>query len=399
MKIALAGCGSRGDIEPCAALGRELLRRGHEVRMAVPPNMLGFVESAGLAAIAYGPGTQEQMNAATDFLVAVQNPISKLSEVIKHVGQIWAEKGATLMSLAKGADLLLAGMSEQGPAANIAEYYGIPLAALHFFPARVLILSSEWLYSGITKEAADAQRRALGLPDATGPSPRQLVEGGSLEIQAYDELCFPGVAAEWAEQGGRRPFVGALTLELPTDADDEVLSWIAAGTPPIYFGFGSTPVANPDTVAMISAACAQLGERALICSGANDFSRVPHCDHVKVVGTVNHAAIFPACRAVVHHGGAGTTAASLRAGIPTLILSVWSDQPWWAAAVSQLEVGGGRPFIATTQESLVADLRSILTPHCVTRAREVAAQMTTPAESVATAADLLERTARLGRIG
>ena len=127
----------------------------------------------------------------------------------------------------------------------------------------------------MTKEAEDAQRRELGLPKATGPSSRRIVERGSLEIQAYDELCFPGLAAEWAS--GRRPFVGALTMELPTDADDEVASWIAAGTPPIYFGFGSMPVESPaDTVAMISAACTQLGERALICSGANDFNRTSH---------------------------------------------------------------------------------------------------------------------------
>ena len=113
-------------------------------------------------------------------------------------------------------------------------------------------------------------------------------------------------------------------MELPTDADEEVASWIAAGTPPIYFGFGSMPVESAaDTVAMISAACAQLGERALVCSGWTDFSHVPHFDHVKVVGAVNYAATFPACRAVVHHGGAGTTAAGLRAGVPTLILSTW----------------------------------------------------------------------------
>ena len=87
---------------------------------------------------------------------------------------------------------------------------------------------------------------------------------GTLEIQAYDELCFPGLAAEWR---GRWPFVGALTLQLPTAADDEVESWISAGAPPIYFGFGSMPVRSAtDTVAMISAACAELGERALICS-------------------------------------------------------------------------------------------------------------------------------------
>ena len=58
MKFVLAGYGSRGDVEPCAAVGRELLRRGHDVRMAVPPNMLGFIESAGLAAVAYGPDSR-----------------------------------------------------------------------------------------------------------------------------------------------------------------------------------------------------------------------------------------------------------------------------------------------------------------------------------------------------
>jgi UDP:flavonoid glycosyltransferase YjiC (YdhE family) len=398
MKFVLAGYGTRGDVEPCAAVGRELLRRGHEVRMAVPPNVLGVVKSAGLAAVAYGRDPQEQINGAADFVRHVQDPIRVLPELIERVNQAWAEKSATLTSLAKGADLLVTNMNEPGLAANVAEYHGIPLAALHVFPAR--LLPSGWLYSSITKEAEDAQRRALGLPEATGPSPRQTVEGGSLEIQVYDELCLPGSAAEWVEPDGRRPFVGVLTLDLPTDADDEVSSWIAAGRPPIYFGFGSSPIASPaDTVAMISAACAQLGERALICSAANDFSGVPHFDHVKVVGSLNYAAAFPACRAVVHHGGSGTTAAGLRAGVPTLILwAVW-DQPMWAAAIEQLKVGSGRQLSATTQESLVADLRSILTPQCATRAREVAAQMTKPAESVARAADLLEETVRLGRFG
>jgi UDP:flavonoid glycosyltransferase YjiC (YdhE family) len=189
-----------------------------------------------------------------------------------------------------------------------------------------------------------------------------------------------------------------LALELPTDADDEVLSWIASGTPPIYFGFGSTPIPSPaETAAVISAACARLGERALICGGPNDFSSMPHLDNVKVVAAVNNAAIFPVCRAAVHHGGAGTTAAAMRAGIPILVLWFWLDQPIWAAAVEQLKVGSARAFSASTLDSLVADLRSILSPECLARAREVAAQMTKSAESVATAADLLEETARLGR--
>jgi vancomycin aglycone glucosyltransferase len=134
----------------------------------------------------------------------------------------------------------------------------------------VQVLELGWLDWRKTKEAEYAHRRALGLPEATDPSMR------SLEIQAYDELCLPELAAQGAELAGRRPFVGTLTLELPTDTDDEVLSWIAAGPPPIYFGFGSMQVTAPtDTVAMISAACAQLGERALIWSGPNDFTHIP----------------------------------------------------------------------------------------------------------------------------
>jgi UDP:flavonoid glycosyltransferase YjiC (YdhE family) len=407
MKFVLAAYGSRGDVEPFAAVGRELLRRGHDVCMAVPPNMLGFVESAGLAAVAYGPepaafqsdslkwffGPDLPGQGNGDFVrnTNSQNPLGAMIEVMEHVARAWAEWGTTLMTLANGADLVLTGKGEQGLAANVAEYYDIPLATLHFFPGGQSRPGG--LLGDITKDAEDAQRRALGLPEATGSFE-------SLEIHAYDELCFPELATEWAKQGGRLPFVGALTLELPTDADDEVLSWIAAGTPPIYFGFGNNVrIPSPgETVAAISAACAELGERALICSGASDFADIPHFDNVKVVGAVNHAAILPACRAVVHHGGAGTTAAGMRAGIPTLIL--WfslEDQPMWAAAVERLEVGSGRAFSASTLASLVADLRSILTPQCVTRAREVAAQMTTAAESAASAADLLEEAVRLGR--
>ena len=279
MKVVLASYGSRGDVEPCAAVGRELLRRGHDVCMAVPPNMLGFVESAGLAAASYGPDSREQMNPAADFVrdfsTKIRNPIDMFTEVVERVSRVKTSKTATLKSLAEGADLLVAGFNERGLAANIAEYYGIPLAVVHFFPERVS--PSGGLYASVAKDTDDAQRRTLGLSEPPGASALPV-----LEIQAYDQLCLPGPAAEWVEPDGRQPFVGALTLELPTDADDEVLSWIAAGTAPIYFGFGSTPVVPfADTVATISAACLQLGERALICSGPNDFAPIPDIEHVR----------------------------------------------------------------------------------------------------------------------
>ena len=250
-----------------------------------------------------------------------------------------------------------------------------------------------WLYWRVTKEAEDAQRRELGLPKAAASAGQRMLERGSLEIQVYDQVCFPGLAARW---NGRWPFVGRLTLELPTDVDDEVASWIAAGTPPIYFGFGSNPLQSADdTVAMIAAACTELGERALICTGPSGCNRIPDSDHVKVVGPVNHAAIFPACRAVVHHGGAGSTATGLRAGIPTLILWEVADQPVWAAQVKRLKVGSARRFSGITQKSLVGELRSILAPQYAARAREIPTRMIKPAAGATKAADLLEDAARL----
>ncbi|MGO9153425.1 glycosyltransferase [Mycobacterium sp.] len=421
MKFALASYGSRGDVEPCVAVGRELLRRGHEVRMAVPPDLVGFAESAGLVAVAYGPDTQVWWGAYRDFWTRffgnfwkIQDLIRLWREVGEPVIQCWEEITTALTSLADGADLLVTFLNFEPPAANVAEYYDIPLATLHVSPVRAngqlvptlpaplgryALTLYEWAAWRGVKKLDDAQRRQLGLPKATGSAPRRITERGSLEIQAYEEVCFPGLAAEWAKWNGQRPFVGALTIELPTDADDEVASWIAAGTPPICFGFGSMPVESAaDTLAMISAACAQLGERALVCSGWSDFSNVPHFENIKVVGTMNYAAAFPSCRAVVHHGGAGTTAAGLRAGVPMLIFWTAPDQAIWAARVKQLKVGHGRRFSTASRESLVADLRTILAPQYVARAREIATQMTKPAESVANAADLLENFARLRRV-
>jgi UDP:flavonoid glycosyltransferase YjiC (YdhE family) len=422
MKFVLACWGSRGDVEPCVTVGRELLRRGHDVHMAVPPDQVGFAESAGLAAVAYGPDTQAIADAHRNFWTCLfRNPwrirdlIRLWREIREPVIRCQKEMTTTLTSLADGADLLITGMLVEQFPTNVAEYYDIPLATVHIFPVRVNgqllpILPSpllrsigtvdEWLSWRGTKKVEDAQRRELGLPKATGPLPRRITERGSLEIQAYDQVCFPGLAAEWAKWDGQRPFVGALTMELPTDADDEVLSWIAAGTPPICFGFGSIAVTSPaDTLAMIGAACAQLGERALVCAGWSDFSHVPHFEHVKVVGAMNYTAIFPACRAVVHHGGAGTTAAGLRAGVPTLILWTAADHWIQGAQLKRLKVGTARRFSGTTRESLAADLRRILAPQYVTRAREFATRMTKTAESVANAADLLENFARLRRVG
>ena len=422
MKFVLASYGGRGDIEPAVVVGRELQDRGHDVRMAVPPNLVGFTEAAGLEAIAYGLDSKPILDLQRKYWTCYFRTPWKLKELNRmgreteeFATECWGEMTTALTSAAAGADLLLTGLIFEQPAANVAEYYDIPLATLHYFPARphgrllpflpsplsrAVMTVNDWLAWRGTKKDEDAQRRELGLPKSTSPAPRRIAQRGSLEIQAYDEVYFPGLASEWAKWNGQRPFVGALAMALSTDADQEVTSWIASGTPPICFGFGSVPVESPaDTLAMISGACAQLGERALVCSGGTDFSDVPQFEHVKVVGVVNYATIFPACRAVVHHGGAGTLAACLRAGVPQLILWTLPDQPFFAAQLKRLKVGRGRRFSTTTQKSLVADLRRILTQQYVASARQIATRITEPAKSAMAAADLVEDFARLKRVG
>lgn len=418
MKFALASYGSRGDVEPCVAIGRELKRRGHDVRIAAPPDLVGFVESVGLAGVPFGPDVQSILGAHREFWTyffrnfwKVRQLIEMRREIANPVIQRWDEIGATLSALAEWADVLVTGLNFESPAANVAERYGIPLATVHLFPVRAnshflpflpaalgrsTMKVYEWLGWRAAKKLDDTQRRELGLPKGTGPLSQRVGDHGWLEIQAYDEACFPGLAAEWADFGGHRPFVGALVMDLPGDADEEVASWISAGPPPIFFGFGSLPVESPaDTVEMISSVCAQLGERALVCSAGSDFTGVGPPEHVKVVNTLNYASAFPACRALVHHGGTGTTAIGLRAGVPTLILSTDIDQTLWGSRVKRLNVGTSRRLSRTTRESLVADLRTILGPEYTTRAREFATRMTSPAQSVAAAADRVEKLACL----
>lgn len=165
MRFVLATLGTRGDVEPCATIGRELQRRGHDVHMAVPPNYQHFVESAGLATVGpHGPDQVLQNENIARKYGETPNPVLMAWVIMNDLQQLWPKLGTALASLAKGADLLLTDASQQGLAANVAEYYDIPLAALHIYP-----IGPGGADSQITKDAEDALRRTLGLPAQTGP--------------------------------------------------------------------------------------------------------------------------------------------------------------------------------------------------------------------------------------
>ena len=226
MKFVLACYGTRGDVEPCAAVGRELLRRGHDVRMAVPPDLVGFAESAGLAAVAYGPDTQAMLDAHRNFWTRFFRNFWRIRDLIRLWRESWEPVTPVLGGDEHDADV--AG-GRGRPAIHRHDFRGAPLptsrsittfrwprcitsrcgptaSSCPFLPAplsRSAMTVVEWLVWRMMKKAEDAQRRELGLPKATGPAPRRIAERGSLEIQAYDEVCFPGLAAEWAKWDGQ----------------------------------------------------------------------------------------------------------------------------------------------------------------------------------------------------
>lgn len=406
MRIAIAVHGTRGDVEPAIAVALELLRRGHHVDMAVPPNLVLFALEAGLDSVtAYGPDSQKQLESELfKKWWRLRNPIKVFHQARLYTIAGWEEMSVVLFKLGKSADLILCGTTYQEVAANVAEALNIQLAALHYFPLRVnnhilpirppyflikiLWKIAEWAHWKIIQPAYDLQRENLRLPISQISPVTKMIKNGIFEIQAYDKVFFPGLEAQW---NGQRPLVGTMSLELKTNEDDDIESWINSGSPPIYFGFGSMSVDNPNqTIEMIIYLSQILGERALICTGSLSTEMFSKIDSVKLVKSVNHSRVFPLCRAIVHHGGAGTTAASVRSGVPSVILWVGADQPIWATQVKRLGIGTSRRLSKTSAVSLQLDLETVLQPKYIAKAREVSNQITLPSESLNATVKLLE---------
>ena len=125
---------------------------------------------------------------------------------------------------------------------------------------------------------------------------------------------------------------------------------------------------------MIRQVCSRIGVRGLVGAGWSRFAGESD-DQVFVAGDFNHDAVLPRCLAAVHHGGAGTTATSLRAGAPTIVCSVFVDQPLWAWRMKALGVGEGFPFQALSADKLIAALQRALQPEVRAQVRAVAARL------------------------
>jgi vancomycin aglycone glucosyltransferase len=124
----------------------------------------------------------------------------------------------------------------------------------------------------------------------------------------------------------------------------ELERFLAAGPPPVYVGFGSMPAEDPEALTRtVVAAVEQAGVRAVLHRGWAGLGGTDLPDGIQLVGSVSHPRLFPRMAAVVHHGGAGTTANALRAGVPQVVVPHVLDQHWWAERVRRLGVGPPAP--------------------------------------------------------
>lgn len=411
----MALVGSRGDVQPGLALALELQRTGHHVAVGVAPNLVPMATRLGLSPVAVGTDSHDLL--ASDLVrreMRSTNPVRRHRALREVATAGWDSLCAGLLELSAGADVVVTGLLGQEVGSAVAERLDIGFAALHYCPVRansVVPLTSlgagspaarratwalgEQVRWQLTRAAENRLRARLGLRPARVQLPERLRERGALEIQAYDRALVPGLAEEWPR---RRPLVGFLGLDarargLLEDADpstDPALDeWLDAGEAPVYVGFGSMPVSDPaGLVGAVEEACGDLGLRAVISSGWNDFPGRSG-DRVRIVGAVDHAVVLPRCRVAVHHGGAGTVAATLRAGLPSVVGWYSADQPVWGRLLTELGVGTSLRAAGLDRRTLRGALESVLGDDTRQRAGSLGASMATPDQAVRRAARLL----------
>jgi UDP:flavonoid glycosyltransferase YjiC (YdhE family) len=424
VKFVLSFGGSRGDVQPGVALAATLLGRGHEVAMAVPPNLVRFVTDAGVSAHPCGDSTDDILRSE---LVSRDLKSSNPRRRLRAVSELTLRGGRstqrTLMDLTSDADVIVGSSVGQERALNVAESHRIPYVPIHYCPIRRNgVVSMVPVASGLaapitraswtvleqilwqaTRRVENELRADLGLPAATATAAARIARRGAPEIQAYDGAVFPGLSSEW---GSARPLVGFLDLtdatrsrlDRPDTGTDHALErWLDAGPPPVYIGFGSMTVPNPDRIeAAIVAAAEATGRRVLVTSGWSNFMR-PRSDHgsnLYVMSSVDHARILPRCAAAVHHGGAGSTAAGLRAGLPTLVCWFGADQPMWGRQITELGVGRALPVRAITEKTLTAALLDVLRGDRAEAAASLRRRLTPATDAADTAANLIESVTR-----
>ena len=390
MRILILTVGTRGDVQPCVALAKGLVRAGHDVQLCAHARFETFIAEHGVAYAHLNDGLLDFLR-SDDGRLAIENT-TNLWEAIKTARRVMPKvrhiydaniRDAWEACLQFEPELIVYHPKLIG-SAEFAEALGIPAIMLFYWPMyvptgdfpvigfglplgrrynrftyRLVRIASRLGSKGYVKRWV--RTHGLTIPQRNNIVQRS--DGSPIPVlHAFSSAVVPR-PADWPEH---TTAAGYLFL----DSDDawqpspELAAFLDAGEPPVYVGFGSMSSADPARVTRIVLEAVQrAGVRALLARGWGglDLSaeRVP--DGVHVLDAAPHDKLFPRVAAVVHHGGAGTTAAGLRAARPSLICPLTGDQPFWGKRVAALGAGPS-PIRQNklTVEALAAALRQLV---------------------------------------
>lgn len=360
MRVLMVAWGSRGDVQPYVALGRGLAAAGYQVTIAAARDFEAMVRDAGLGFA----GFEISLEASDDpvvqrWLAGSDTPAEELRNMRAAVERFAPVFADGLVAALPQAEALVCGMLSVGALVPWAAREQRPLVAALLqpgvptrqgdsllYPARpqaasLLNLAAGWtqllgMYP-LLRAAARAVQERLGLPPSGLRDYTRAVTGTPTVLGASplvvppapdwpDHLTVTGYWVEPAPIGYRPPA--------------ELAGFLAAGGPPLYVGFGSMPLA--DAEAMRALVLTALAGRRLVLGGALHAGDGPVAlvsDEVVSIGAVPHEWLFPRTSGVVCHGGAGTTATALRAGVPVAVVPHMGDQPYWGRRVNELALG------------------------------------------------------------
>lgn len=363
-RITLIAQGTRGDAQPAVALGKALQAEGHRVRVLASANFAAWIAAHGLEAAVSTVDIQALMlsSGGQEWVESGHNPLAE----VRAMKRLFAEHGWGLIrdawEAAQDADLLLSSFTSDAFALSIAEKLRIPhasmlgqpalLATRHGaslpnapLPGRVSLIN--YLFGKLVLEPFPWQmqgalinrlrREVLNLPPQTRRE-NTAARRRMLTLLGYSPRVVPH-PPDWPPNTHPTGywFLDEHTGWQPPDA---LQAFLAAGAPPVVVGFGSMTGRNPRRITeIVAAAVRQAGVRAVLLSGWAELGQMALPDSILCLPAAPHGWLFPRAAAVVHHGGAGTTAAGLRAGIPTVVVPHFADQPFWGRRVHALGVG------------------------------------------------------------
>ncbi|MFF8726688.1 glycosyltransferase [Streptomyces sp. NPDC015171] len=405
MRILIATAGSRGDVAPYTGLGAALARAGHEVTLAATDGFAPLAHGAGLG-FRRLPGDPRAHGGPTGRRQLMRTAAAFVTEL----GRGFAD------AVAEGTDLLLLSATTTPLGWHLAEATGLPSLGVHLQPAaptgdfppvvtgarslgragnraagRFALRMTDRVYEPAVTEL----RRTLGLPPLTAAAMRRRRERADWPVLHGFSTALVPRPADWRPglevAGTFWPHVGP-GERLPDALED----FLRAGPRPVLVGFGSMAAGEGERLGGIAvAALRRAGLRGILQSGAAGLAA--DGDDVLAVGDVPHALLFPRLAAVVHHAGAGTTAAALRAGVPAVAVPVTADQPFWATRLAALGAAPAPlPLRALTAERLAAALGLVTTRQAYTAAAGRAARHMGGEDGAARVLRAIERVARAG---